>query len=79
MNDISNKLKELGYDGDFTYSNIIDWIRRTQHFNIWVEHGTTKKDRTYHDVTTNYGCHRGSHNSYEDAQLAGIKIFLSRV
>ena len=76
MSDITDRLKELGYDGDYTNSNIIDWIRSKFHFNIWVEHGITKKDRTYHDVTTDYGCHRGSYNSYEDAQLAGIKIFL---
>ena len=74
--DIKNKLIEIGYDGDFTLSNIIDWIRIHKNFNIWVEHGATNKEGTTHDVTTKFGCHRGSYKKYEDAQIKGIEIFI---
>jgi len=73
--EIVKKLEDIGYTEDFNLSNIIDWIRNTKHFNIWVEHGSVKKIKT-HDVTTDLGCHRGSYKSYEEAQLEGIKIFL---
>ena len=76
--EIKNTLIEVGYDGDFSLSNVIDWIRINKHFNIWIEHGhTPKKTRIIaHDVVTKFGCHRGMHETYEIAQIKGIEIFL---
>jgi hypothetical protein len=75
-------LLSIGYSGNFSLSDIIDWIRINKGFNIWVEHGFTRKDKVKkfkfmtHDITTSLGCHRGSYDKYEDAQLEGIKIFI---
>lgn len=74
--EIKNKLIEIGYTGDFTLSNIIDWIRINKKFNIWIEHGHSKNHIATHDVTTKFGCHRGSYKKYEDAQMKGIEIFI---
>ena len=70
-------LRDNGYVGDFTYSSVIDWIRNKFGFNIWVEHGCEKKERVTYDLTTKFGCHRGSYDRYEDAQLDGIRIFFN--
>lgn len=69
-------LKSLGYVGDFLFSDVIEWIRVHEKFDIWIEHGSFKKDSMTHDVTTILGCHRGSYEKYEEAQLFGIKIFI---
>lgn len=78
MKEIFLKLGELGYAGDKeSLSEMIDWIRRNHDFNIWIEHGVRKGKTFTHDVTTNFGCHRGSYTKYELAQFSGIKIFLN--
>lgn len=71
------KIKEIGYTGEDNLSLIIDWIRNTHKFYIWIEHGTRKKDGSVtHDVTISGGCMRGSHNKYESAQIEGISLFI---
>lgn len=75
MKELIIKLSELGYDGDESLSLIIDWIRVKYNFNIWIEHGTLSKRGVTHDLTTNFGCHRGGYQHYELAQTAGILKF----
>ena len=74
--ELLSKLVAIGYAGNFTLNNIIDWIRNTKNFDIWIEHGSTNKDETTHDVTTSLGCHRGSYKKYRQAQIEAIKIYL---
>jgi hypothetical protein len=80
-----DSLREIGYDGDFNLSLIIDWIRINKKFYIWVEHGTKRKDGTLtHDLTISdgkeySGCLRGSYLEYNDAQKKGIELFIKYI
>lgn len=76
MKELLRRLNELGYDGGESLSLMIDWIRVKYKFNIWIEHGVLSKRGTTHDLTTNFGSHRGGYQSYELAQAAGILKFL---
>lgn len=76
MKEVLRIVGDIGYEGNESLSSIIDWIRTTHKFNIWIEHGTISKKGKTHDLTTDLGSHRGNYISYELAQVAGIMKFV---